>query len=336
MHLLQSQDLALVGPDEVLAHLTMEQAISALEDALKSGLDPRTSLARRSVPLERGSFLLMPGEYGGYTGVKIVTVAPGNPKRGLPKIQGNYLLFDSETLAPLALIDGVALTAIRTPAISALAVRHLAADDADSLLVYGTGPQALYHVRAVAAVRKLESVAVIGRSEDKEQELVTALRAEGLDARRGTTTDVAEARIIACCTSSSEPLFDGSRVRDDAVVVAVGSHDPDAREVDDALVSRSTVYVEDVETALREAGDVVIGIRNGAISRNELHELSSLVAEGRPPGKGPAFFKSVGMGWEDLITACVVYRNLSERSARPAPSTPDGHRAREPRLMEEL
>ncbi|MFF0990817.1 ornithine cyclodeaminase family protein [Kocuria nitroreducens] len=310
-----SSDITVITADQVFDHLPMGTAITALEEALQSGLNPQDAPARSSVPLENGSFLLMPGEHGAYAGVKVLTVAPGNSARGLPKIQGNYLLFDADTLRPLALIDGVVLTAIRTPAISALAIDRLAPAEATSLLVFGTGPQALYHVRAVAAVRDLKSVTVVGRSEAKTDGLLGQLRAEGHVAHRGTAADVAEAQLITCCTSAREPLFDGSLVRDDAVVVAMGSHEPDAREVDDALLTRSTVYVEDVETALREAGDVIIGIEHGTITREDLHDLPSLIRNGPPTRSGPAFFKSVGMGWQDLITARVAYENLAPSQA---------------------
>lgn len=306
-----SRDITVIAAEQVHEHLSMKGAISAMERALKSGLEPQNSLARNSVPLDQGSFLLMPAEHGRYAGVKVLTVAPENHKRGLPKIQGHFLLFDADTLTPLALIDGVALTAIRTPAISALAIDHLAAPEAAALLVFGTGLQALYHVRAVAAVRALTTVTVVGYSETATDDFVDQLRSEGYDARRGTAADVAQAELITCCTTAREPLFDGSLVREDAVVVAMGSHEPDAREVDDALVARSTVYVEDVETALREAGDVVIGIGHGATTVEDLHTLSTLVCADPGPRTGPAFFKSVGMGWQDLIAACAVYENLT-------------------------
>ncbi|MBT2523083.1 ornithine cyclodeaminase family protein [Arthrobacter sp. ISL-28] len=318
MPLMQSDDIAVVSAEQVFEHLTMERAISALERALKSGLKPEDSLARSNVPLAKGSFLLMPGEHGGYAGVKIVTVAPENHKQQLPKIQGNYLLFNSDTLHPLMLLDGVSLTAIRTSALSALAIRHLAATDAASLLVFGTGPQALYHVKAVAAVRHLTKVTVVGRSVRGTEALLAQLRNQGFNAHQGTAADVAEADIITCCTSAREPLFDGSLVRDDAVVVAMGSHEPDAREVDDALLKRSTIYVEDTDTALREAGDIIIGIHNGTITGEELHQLSPLVRVGAVPRRGPAFFKSVGMGWQDLVTASAIYEDIIARPSDAA------------------
>ncbi|TFD45393.1 ornithine cyclodeaminase family protein [Cryobacterium frigoriphilum] len=299
--------VALITSEQVHEGLSMAEAVLALATALRAGLDPHAAPARGNIPLNRGSFLLMPGEFGDYAGVKILTVAPDNPAQNLPRIQGNYLLFDSHTLSPLALIDGIALTLLRTPAVSALGVDLLAAADASTLLVFGTGPQALFHVRAVAAVRPLTRVTIVGRSPERAAELVATLQAEGFTAAAGSAVDVADAQIVICCTSASEPLFDGALVRDDAVVVAMGSHDPAARETDDVLAARSRVYVEDVDTALREAGDVVIGIEHGGIDPLDLVTLSDLARNGAAPRSGPALFKSVGMGWQDLIIASALH-----------------------------
>ncbi|TDW30867.1 ornithine cyclodeaminase [Cryobacterium psychrophilum] len=285
----------------------MKNAVLALATALRAGLDPHATPARGNIPLDRGSFLIMPGEFGDYAGVKILTVAPDNPAVNLPRIQGNYLLFESKTLRPVALIDGIALTLLRTPAVSALAVDLLAATDASTLLVFGTGPQTLYHVRAVAAVRELTRVTIVGRSAERTEELVATLRAEGFTASAGSADDVADAQIVVCCTSASEPLFDGALVRDDAVVVAMGSHDPASRETDDTLAARSRVYVEDIDTALREGGDVVVGIEHGCIDPADLVTLSQLACNGADPRTGPALFKSVGMGWQDLIIASALH-----------------------------
>lgn len=297
-----------VGPDQVMAHLPLRAAVDALRQALVQGLAPSAQAARTSSPLAHGEFLLIPSEFEGYAGVKILTVAPGNPARGLPKIQGNYMLFDADSLQPLALIDGVALTSIRTPAVSALAIDALAAPEARDLLVFGTGPQALHHVRAAAAVRHLERVGVVGRSEEKARRLVERLREEGFPAEAAGAERVAEADVVACCTSARTPLFDGSAVRDDAVVVAMGSHEPDARETDDALAARATVYVEDRATALREAGDVAMAVEHGALGAEDLVDVGTMLGEERRPG--PALVKTVGMGWQDLVTARALYENL--------------------------
>ncbi|WP_129657093.1 ornithine cyclodeaminase family protein [Rothia uropygialis] len=307
---LASPDIRNINAEQVLAHLPMRAAVDALKQALLQGYDPAQAHPRTSAKLLHGEFLMMPGEFGDYAGIKILTVGPDNPSNGIPLIQGNYMLFDSESLTPLAVIDGVALTAIRTPAVSALGIEMLAAPDASRLVVFGTGPQAEYHVRAAAAVREISNVKVIGRSANKTGRLVETLLAEGFNAKAGTAEDVAQADIIACCTSAKEPLFDGETVQDGAVVVAMGSHTPDARETDDALARRAAFYVEDVETALREAGDAVIAIQRHLIRRGDLHDLSSLVLDGKRDPSRPALFKTVGMGWQDLVTAKALFENL--------------------------
>jgi ornithine cyclodeaminase/alanine dehydrogenase-like protein (mu-crystallin family) len=278
---------------------TEAEAANALERALRSGLDPEAGPARTIADVPAGQILLMPAAVPGYAGVKVVTVAPGN--RELPRIQGVYLLLDGGTLTPIALLDGIGLTAVRTPAVSAVAVRHLAAPDASRLVVFGTGPQAWGHVRALCAVRPVEHVTVVGRS--RTDEFLARCRAAGLDASAGTPDAVAGADVVACCTTAREPLFPGHLVPDRAVVVAAGSHEPTAREVDGELVARSEVYVESRAAALREAGDLIIpGVERVTGNLAEL-----VTGEARAAKDRPRLFKSVGMAWQDLVVAVAAY-----------------------------
>jgi ornithine cyclodeaminase/alanine dehydrogenase-like protein (mu-crystallin family) len=304
-----------IPEQQVLELLPMQLAIDALALALLEGLAPEETPARSEVPLQAGSMLLMPGEFGRYAGVKILTVASDGVPAEVPRIQGNFLLIDAQTLRTLALIDGAALTSLRTPALSAVAVDRLAAPSASTLAVFGTGPQARAHVEAIACVRALERVLVMGHTPEKTARFVDELRLSGYPADDSEPSAVAEAEIIACCTTAREPLFDGSLVRDDAVVVAVGSHEPDARETDDALARRSTVYVEDAATALREAGDVVMAVASGSLDRSQLHTVAELVVQGAPERSGPAVVKTVGMGWQDMIVASAVYERAQSRRA---------------------
>lgn len=293
------------------ALLTEADAADVIETALGRGLDPDSDQDRTVSALPQGQLLLMPSAVPGYAGVKVVTVAPGNPARGLPRVQGAYVLFDGETLTPIALLDAAELTAIRTPAVSAIAVRHLAPPDARRLVVFGTGPQAWGHVQALRSVRPVEHVAVVGRS--GTEEFVERCRAAGLAAERATGPGVvAEADLVACCTTAREPLFPGRLVPDHAVVVAVGSHEPEVREVDEDLVARAAVVVESRHAALREAGDLIVALRAGAIGADHIAaDLADLVT-GRfaGPRQGPALFKSVGMAWEDLVVAGAAYERI--------------------------
>ena len=168
-------------------------------------------------------------------------------------------------------------------------MRHLAVPDARRLVVFGRGPQAHAHVAAMRAIRPIEQVDLLGREAAGRDELVAA------------------ADIVCCCTTAREPLFDGALVADHATVVAIGSHEPGARETDAALAARATVVVESRTSALREAGDVILAIDAGAVSADALVTLAELVrGEATPPADRPRFFKSTGMAWEDAVVAAAL------------------------------
>jgi ornithine cyclodeaminase len=254
------------------------------------------------VPVTRGELMLMPAESQTAAGVKVLSIAPANPTLGLPRIQALYVLFDARTLTPSALLDGAALTTIRTPAVSAFAADSLARADASTLTVFGCGPQAEAHVHAIRSVRPIGHVSVVGRDAGRTQALVARLIEAGLDARTGTTASVRGADIVVCATTAIEPLFAGAAVAADACVIAIGSHQPDVRELDDELFRRADrIVVEDAATALREAGDVILALAAGALHRDQLLDLFALTTI--RPQAGISVFKSVGMGWQDLAIA---------------------------------
>jgi ornithine cyclodeaminase/alanine dehydrogenase-like protein (mu-crystallin family) len=252
----------------------------------------------------------MPSSWANAAGVKLATVAPANLERGLPRIQGVYVLFDGPTLAPTALIDGIALTSLRTAAVSALAVRRLAVAGASRLLVFGSGPQAWSHVMAVRELRSLDRVDVVARDPARLERFVARLRDAGMNAHAATgAAQVAAADVICCCTTAREPLFDGELVAAGATVVAVGSHEPDAREVDERLIGRAMVVVEARSAALREAGDVIQAIELGALAEASLTTLAELVTGALSvPDERPRVFKSTGMAWEDVVVAAELAR----------------------------
>ncbi len=293
----------------VTAVLDLPVAIAAVRTALLAGLDPAADPARAVVPVDHGQLLIMPAQWDEYAGVKVASVAPDNPAAGLPRIQGSYLLLDGPTLKPIALLDGIVLTAIRTAAVSAVAVDALAEPATADLVVFGSGPQAHAHVTALRAVRPIRRIVVVGRDAARAAEFAAWC---GPDARVGTAADVASADLVACCTTARTPLFDGALPPDHATVVAVGSHEPEAAEVDATLVARSTVVVEAAATALREAGDVVGPVRAGSLDPESLVGLAQVVRGSvAVPRDRPRLFKSVGMAWEDLVLAAEAYRRAA-------------------------
>ncbi|WP_078965265.1 ornithine cyclodeaminase family protein [Streptomyces aureocirculatus] len=287
-------------------------AVDAVEDALvRGGLDPEAEPARSVVGVTGGQLLLMPSSTSSYAGVKVVTATPDNPARGLPRIQGLYFLLDGDTHQPLALLDGAALTSLRTPAVSGAAIRRLAVPDAGRLLVFGTGPQAWGHVEAVRAVRPaLAHVDVVGRDRERVAAFVDRCRGAGLTAAAATPEDVAHADVVCCCTTAREPLFDSALLAPHATVAAVGSHEPDAREVDERLVGRATVVAESRSVAMRECGDIVQAVTTARFDLGRLRTLRELArGEVTVEAGRPRLFKSAGMAWEDLAVAVAAYES---------------------------
>ncbi len=280
-------------------------AVGAIERVLLDGFDPEAAPARSAVPVPAGELLMMPAAAGPYAGVKIAGVAPANPEQGLPRITGSYLLLDGPTLQPLAVLDGAALTALRTPAVTAAALRRLAVPEAEHLVLFGSGPQAYGHLDALLAVRPLRRLTVVARNAERAETLAAYGRELGLTAEVGEPKAVREADLVVCCTTARTPLFDGALVPAHAAVAAVGSHEPDAREVDELLVRRAELYVEARTVATREAGDLLMA----GVAGRQLWNLAELVrGDALVPDGRPRFFKSVGMAWQDLAVAAEVYR----------------------------
>jgi ornithine cyclodeaminase len=276
-------------------------AVRAITDALRGGLDPAVDPPRVRVPLARGEFLLMPSQAASAAGVKVVTVAPGNTARGLPRIQAAYLLFDAETLGLRAVLDGTALTTLRTPAVSVAAVLPRLPDGPLRVAVVGAGPQARGHVETLRAVRRLARVTHLVR--EPSRTTLPAVRLGTPDAEEALRT----CDVVVCATSARSPLFESELLPADVVGIAVGAHEPNARELDASLLGRATVVVEELGTALREAGDVILAIEEGALHAADLVPMRDVVAGTVPlPAGRPLVFKSVGMSWEDLVVAQAV------------------------------
>lgn len=304
--------------DAVRAALPFERAMRAIEDGLLNGIDPELDGPRLFSPAPDGEFLLMPAQGAEFSGLKALTVAPQNPAKGLAKIQGLYILYSSETLAPVAVMEGASLTAIRTPAVTLTAVRHIVRSTAPEhrpparpkILIFGAGVQAAGHIDAALVDFPEARFSVVGRRPESVAALIARFPELELEDRGDDPeTAVREADIIICATSSSTPLFDGSLVRDGAIVAAVGTHGRELREVDDTLVRRSDLAVEGRGSAQRENGNLATVLsaqdwESGSVPVN-LGELVSSGMTRRPDS--PALYTGVGMSWEDLSCAAVVF-----------------------------
>ena len=302
-------------------------AVGFLHDALRSGaVDPEADDPRLFSPAPGGEFLLMPGRSAEYCGVKVITVAPDNPARGKPKIQGVYVLAGSDDLAPRILMDGPELTLLRTPAVTVLAIRELLraaaggpgwAPDSGPLpvVVYGTGPQALRHLEVLREVIGPIDATVIGRRPEAAAALADHAGGDGLTARPGSAADVPGAAVVLTATSSPTPVLDDALISPGTVVAAMGAHGPDRAELPPELIRRADVVVEARASALREAGNLLIARPPEEWAAAPPANLADLVTGRfqRRPGV-PAVFSGVGMSWEDLVVASAIYEKY--RSTR--------------------
>ena len=297
--------LALIDAVGLQQALPMESAIDALEAAFRAPTQP-TSPLRTFVEAGGADLLMMPAVGDPGIGIKLVTVNPSNPGRGLPLIHAVYVLFGPGSTEPRAVIDGAALTALRTAAVSGLATRHLANPEAERLVIFGAGVQGHGHLLAMRAVRPIWLVTVVSRTPRRAAELVDRARALDMEASVGGPEAVAKADLVCTCTTSAEPLFDGALLKPGAHVNAVGSYQLHTRELDDAAMSRARIVVETRDAALAEAGDLVIPMKAGVMGPSAIVADLAEVVRGAAVRTSPediTIFKSVGVAFEDLVVA---------------------------------
>jgi ornithine cyclodeaminase/alanine dehydrogenase-like protein (mu-crystallin family) len=302
--------MQVISYDEVWARLPMSAAIDALDTAITAGW-LGTTPPRQHLHAEQQELLVMPSFLDGGAGVKLVGIDPENPARGLPRIQGVFVLFDPPGLSPAAIVDARALTAVRTAAVSGLASRYLARADASRLVIFGAGPQAHAHLLAMHSQFDLRHVSIVSRTRSTAEALAVRAREElGLTAVVADPGAVASADLICTCTTSATPVFDGVLLPDGVHCNAVGAYRPDMQEVDAVTVRSSAVVVESREAALAESGDLIVAAREtGWDPASIAADLVEVVRGGVAVRTDPAqrtLFESVGVAFEDLIIARAV------------------------------
>jgi ornithine cyclodeaminase len=312
--------MLLLTEDQTRDALPFPDLIDALAKMFRSGcVMPTRHHHDMEVPGEPdATVLLMPAWVpGGYAGVKVVNVVPGNSERNLPAISAQYLLSDARTGEMLALIDGGELTARRTAAASALAASYLARSDARHLVVLGTGRLAPNLIAAHMAVRSLDEVTIWGRSRGKTEEVVRSLADQfpvKLKAATSLKEALAEADIVSAATLSSEPLIKGAVLKPGTHVDLVGAFKPSMRESDDDLIKRAEIFVDTRDGCLSEGGDIVQPIKSGLLKPGEikadLYELCRGEHPGRQSDEAITMFKSVGAALEDLAGAILAYQSV--------------------------
>lgn len=323
----QSQILVLTAAD-VERLLTMEACIDLMAQTLADlargiFLQPLRMVVRP--PDAKGLIGLMPAYRGSdpaLYGLKAICVFPGNPQINKDAHQGSVMLFDGDTGELLSLMNASPITAIRTAAVSAVATRLLARDDASRLAIIGSGVEARTHLPAIATVRQIKQTRVVSRTRANADAFAAEMGqrfAFPIEAVDTVQEALDEADIIVTVTNSHEPVVKREWISPGAHINAIGTHSPASREIDGATMAAARVFVDRRESTVNEAGDYLLAVKEGLINESsivaEIGELLDGTKEGRRTRDEITLFKSLGLAVEDLACAQYLFVKAQEVGA---------------------
>ena len=308
--------------------LPMTDCIDLMADALSALARDEVHQPLRTIirpPNARGMLGLMPayrsGERGAF-GLKAICVFPDNPAHGKDAHQGAVLLFSRDTGELLALMNASEITAIRTAAISAVATRLIAREDAHELAIIGAGVQARTHLAALACVRAIKHARVAARNFQHSQQLAGDMQPHvpfAVEAVQTNEEAVRGADLIVTATSSLQPVIKKEWISPGAHINAIGTHSPNSREIDSATMAAARIFVDRRESALNESGDYLLAAKEGVIGPNnisgEIGELLIETKQGRTSPSEITLFKSLGLAIEDVACAEYLFRKAQAQNA---------------------
>ncbi|MEK4284128.1 MULTISPECIES: ornithine cyclodeaminase family protein [Ureibacillus] len=318
--------MILLNEKQIKSIYKMEEALKDVEEMLIAKHENKVLAPIRTVlefPEKNASSLYMPSADLEHhvASVKVVTIFPDNPAKGLPTTQGIIVLTSTENGEHLAVMNASYLTRLRTGAMTGLATKKLAIQNAKVLTIVGTGRMAFEQALGVMAVRKIEKILLFNRSKEKAFQFKQQLIEQGVTASIEIVEDVNEAvsesDIICCATNSTTPVFDGKYLKSGAHINGVGSYLPQMFEIDRTTILRaSKIVVDDLEGVMEEAGELIDANNSGEWSFEDVHgELELLVSGKIAPRESEeeiTFFKSVGASYYDLAVAKGVYYKALE------------------------
>ncbi len=310
----------LILPDaEIIKHLGYKKLIEALREVFQSEytMPVRHHHFYKTPEGDENTLILMPVWNSQYMGMKQVTVAPANAKANMPSIFAQYILSNSKTGEPLAMMNATELTARRTACTSAMAASYLCREDAENLLIVGGGKVAQHLAQAHLAVRNFKKVSVWVRNPAKMEEFVASLTNLGIPAEAVTNLEESarQADLITCATLSETPIIKGAWIKPGTHLDLIGSHKPSTRETDDNAIRKSSIFVDSRAGALHETGELALPIADGIITEKDVKadivELIKGIHPGRTSSEEVTLFKSAGLAIEDLAAALLVYKSYS-------------------------
>jgi len=301
---------------DILNAATIDEMLDAIELSLRIYEKKEFHMPQRlHVDHQDNVLLLMPCFTKDYFGTKVVTLFPDNPAKNVPVLNGIMVLNDSQTGVPLALLNGPALTAVRTAAVGAVSIRHLAPDNAHAVGIIGAGVQGFHQARAACSAGRITDVFIYDLYPEKASALKDKLLAAIGDVnihQAARVEDLLEhTQIVITATTSSEPVLpDKEKLLAGKHFVGIGSYKPDVREFPRALYGLlKTIYI-DTEHALEESGDIIVPLCNGWLRRDQIMTLGRFLIDKEPESRArqeTTLFKSVGMALFDVCASTLIY-----------------------------
>ena len=317
--------MLILNANEVRQALPMKQVIEAMKDAYASLSDGRAVVPLRTrvqIPSHDATSLFMPAymtsDSGEALAIKVVSLFPHNPARGLAYIQAAVLVLESDTGSAIALLEGSTLTAIRTGAGSGAAIDLLARKDSKRVAIFGAGAQGRTQLEAACSSRNIETVFVFNPTLEKANAFAKEMAGhnsipQDIRVAHSPREAIENADIICTATTSSKPVFDDIYVRPGTHISAVGAYTPEMQELPVETVARARIVVDSYATVMEEAGDIVQTIRAGVIQEADIHaELGEIIVgkmTGRESEDEITFFKSVGNAIQDAVAARLALQN---------------------------
>ncbi|PCI05231.1 MAG: ornithine cyclodeaminase [Hyphomicrobiales bacterium] len=317
--------MIILSNEDVAALLPMKEAVEVIDRTMIDVSKGGATLPLRSViPVGGDNRMgIMPGAIGDPAcfGIKLISLFPGNPAKGLSSHRGALVLFESETGGAIAMMDASLLTAIRTAAASGVATRALARKDATSLAIIGYGEQAEHHLDAILAVRDIQQLHVAGRSAQKAAEFCrnAARKYPFLKMTSGDDIQVAVERadIVCTVTASPTPILKADWIAPGTHLNIVGSSVPSMREIDDEIVERAAIWVDYLPSTLAQAGEIIEMINAGKITQDHIKGEIGKVLTGDLAGRDNAtditLYRSLGVAAQDLASAHYIIEQAKVR-----------------------
>ena len=308
--------------DDILKAASVGQMLDAIEAAMRLYEAGSFHMPQRMhVDRDDNVLLLMPCFLDDYFATKVVTLFPGNAAKKVPVLNGVVILNDAGTGIPVALLDGPALTAVRTAAVGAVSIRHLSPENASAVGMIGAGVQGFHQTRAACSAIPVTDVFIYDLYPEKASALQSKLSQvlDGVTVHRADSVEdlLERTQVVITATTSPEPVLP----EDEGLLagkhfVGIGSYKPDVREYPRALFNLLESVFVDTEHALAESGDLIVPLKNGWLRPDQVSTLGRLLAEGKSPTRGKeqtTFFMSVGMALFDVCASKLIYENAVQK-----------------------